>query len=456
MQALKDAIITSSALISINYDSDRPVFLSIDSSWCRVGWILAQECTDGCCRPACFGSISWNERESHHSQAKVKLYGLFQALRALHLYTIRVKNLVVEMDAQYVRGMLKNSDIQPNATINWWITVILLFNFKLVHVPAEKHHGPDGLSQCKPADGESEDDDPEDWINATLSLRLWGVSLTHTDHADQATTVWTLATELPANTDIRNTYTDITHTNFNNPDSPISANPKAHKVDEELKLIHHYLSTLQQPDHLNDTTRTRLLKRAKQFFLADDRLWHRQNQGCHQLYIPPHLRVSLIRNAHDNLGHRGFFSTCCTVLDRFWWPSLEHDVKWYISTCHQCQLRQTTKICIPPTVAIPAPLFCKVHVDTMFMPPAGGFRYITQARCSLTAWLEWRALCIETGRTLGMFLFEDILCRWGAVKEIVTNNGTPYVAGLDWLVDRYGIRHIRISPYNSHANGIVK
>ena len=456
MQALKDAIITSSALISIDYNSDRSVFLSIDSSWRGVGWILAQECADGRRRPARFGSISWNERESRYSQAKVELYGLFRALRALRLYTVGVKNLVVEMDAQYVRGMLKNPDIQPNATINRWIAAILLFDFKLVHVPAEKHHGPDGLSRREPADGESEDDDPEDWIDATLSLGLWGVSLTHADHADQAAAVWTLASGLPADTAIGNTYTDITHADFNNPDSPISANPKAHKADEELKLIHRYLSTLQQPDHLDDTARTRLLKRAKQFFLADDRLWRRQNQGRHQLYIPPHLRVSLIRDAHDNLGHRGFFSTRRTVLDRFWWPSLEHDVKWYISTCHQCQLRQTTKIRIPPTVAVPAPLFRKVHVDTMFMPPAGGFRYITQARCSLTAWPEWRALRVETGRTLGMFLFEDVLCRWGAVEEIVTDNGTPYVAALDWLADRYGIRHIRISPYNSRANGIVE
>jgi transposase InsO family protein len=92
----------------------------------------------------------------------------------------------------------------------------------------------------------------------------------------------------------------------------------------------------------------------------------------------------------------------------------------------------------------------------MFMPPAGGYRYIVQARCSLTAWPEWRALRTETGRTIGAFIFEEILCRWGAVGEIVTDNGTAYVAALDWLVDRYGIRHIRISAYNSQANGIVE
>jgi hypothetical protein len=92
----------------------------------------------------------------------------------------------------------------------------------------------------------------------------------------------------------------------------------------------------------------------------------------------------------------------------------------------------------------------------MFMPPAGGYRYIVQARCSLTAWPEWRALRVETGRTLATFIFEEILCRWGAVGEIVTDNGTAFVAALDWLANRYGINHIRISAYNSRANGIVE
>jgi hypothetical protein len=62
----------------------------------------------------------------------------------------------------------------------------------------------------------------------------------------------------------------------------------------------------------------------------------------------------------------------------------------------------------------------------------------------------------ETACTLGAFLFEDILCRWGAVEEIVTNNGTTFVAAVTWLTQKYGIHHIRISAYNSKANGIIE
>jgi hypothetical protein len=62
----------------------------------------------------------------------------------------------------------------------------------------------------------------------------------------------------------------------------------------------------------------------------------------------------------------------------------------------------------------------------------------------------------ENGRTLGAFLFEEVLCRWGGIEEIVTDNGTPFIAALDWLAEKYSIRHIRISAYNSKANRIVE
>ena len=54
------------------------------------------------------------------------------------------------------------------------------------------------------------------------------------------------------------------------------------------------------------------------------------------------------------------------------------------------------------------------------------------------------------------FIFKDILCCWGAVSELVTDNGPAFIQALDVLMSRYGIRHIRISPYNSQANGVVK
>ena len=446
MQRLKNAIVNSPALISIDYSTDRPVFLAVDSSFRGVGWILSQECADGKRRPSRFGSISWNERESNYSQPKIELFGLFRALRALRLHLIGVRNLVVEMDAVFIRGMLNNPDVQPNAVINRWIAAILLFDFKLVHVPADKHQGPDGLSRREPMEGEDDEEDPEDWIDRTLGLGIWTTSTSATFSL------------FIGNASISVLSTKVVDPDSTHADPPIEfpSSDKSRDAEAEMMKTQHYLETLRKPLDLNGDDWEKFFRRTKRYYLLDGRLWRHNPTGRDQLFISPSQRLAIVRAVHDDLGHKGIYSTRRTLLDRFWWPSLDQDVKWYINTCHQCQLRQTTKVRIPPVVPLPAPLFRKVYIDTMHMTPAAGFKYIIQARCSLTAWPEWRALRTETGTTIGRFIFEEILCRWGAVEEIVTDNGSAYIAALDWLANKYDIRHIRISAYNSRANGIVE
>ena len=119
-------------------------------------------------------------------------------------------------------------------------------------------------------------------------------------------------------------------------------------------------------------------------------------------------------------------------------------------------MRQVRQIVIPPTVAMPAAIFARIHIDTMFMPVSGGFKLIVQARCALTAYVEWRMLRRETEKTLADFIYQDILCRWGGVMEIITDNGAAFVKAMRRIEQQHGVHHIRISGYNSRANGLVE
>jgi transposase InsO family protein len=62
----------------------------------------------------------------------------------------------------------------------------------------------------------------------------------------------------------------------------------------------------------------------------------------------------------------------------------------------------------------------------------------------------------ENTRTLCAFIFEELLCRWGPITEIVTDNAPAYKIAVDELARKYGIHPIHVSPYNSQANGIVE
>jgi len=62
----------------------------------------------------------------------------------------------------------------------------------------------------------------------------------------------------------------------------------------------------------------------------------------------------------------------------------------------------------------------------------------------------------ENTKSLGTFIFKDLLCRWGPITKIITDNRPTFWVAVDNLAECYGIHPIQISPYNSQANGIVK
>jgi hypothetical protein len=137
-ETLKQLVCSAPTMRSIDYTSSNPIYLLVDSSFIAVGIILSQIDDQGIQCPAQYGSLPMGDAESHYSQPKLELYGLFRALHHYRLYIIGVQNLHVKVDAKYIKGMLNEPDLQPNATINRWIQEILPFNFTLYHVPATK------------------------------------------------------------------------------------------------------------------------------------------------------------------------------------------------------------------------------------------------------------------------------------------------------------------------------
>jgi hypothetical protein len=51
---------------------------------------------------------------------------------------------------------------------------------------------------------------------------------------------------------------------------------------------------------------------------------------------------------------------------------------------------------------------------------------------------------------------DHILCLWGSLREIVTDNGPAFLKVMEYLSKRYHLNHIHISGYNSRANGTVE
>ena len=426
---LKQCITSAPALRSIDYQSDAPIYISIDSSNIAVGFILSQEDENGKRHPARFGSLPFNEREARYSQPKLELYGCYRALRHWRLYLVGVKKLIVEVDAKYIKDMLNNPDLQPNAAINRWIQGILLFDFELHHIPGEKHRGPDALSRKEPT--------VEDWEEAEMD-------------EDRLDEIALLA--------------QVNYVTHNMPKDPEYAEAlpsfklSPTSQDQSLLQIREFLKTLRTPTFPTPQAKLRFMKKASHFFMKGPNMYKRRKAKLPLLVVfDIDKRLAILSAAHEKLGHRGAeYGVFYHIRDRFVWPHMYQDVKHHVSTCHQCQLWNTKRAEENPTIRTPSNIFVKLYADVLFMPNARGYKYIVIARCDLSHAAEGRALKNLKSKTVAKFFWEEIICRYGHIAEIVTDNGSEFAGACEELMKRYGIHQIRISPWNKHANGVVE
>src|ERR1700710_566282 len=273
MQRLKDAVMTSTALRRLDYESGREVILAVDTSVIAVGFILIQVGEDGKRYPARFGSLSLSEVESRYSQATLELYGLFRVLRAVRVWVFGIPILTVEIAAKYVKGMINNPDLQPNATINRWIAGILLFQFKLVHVPADKHTGANGLSRRPPSSLDPpEGNNHEDWLD-----HAYGFSM---ELLNSCTPKETPANQPRSDTDqslVSRVFVQVLQPTDNKSHIPRSL--KAQARDERILDFRKFLISRVRPDGLSDSEFESFIGLATRFFVLDGTLWRRDPHG---------------------------------------------------------------------------------------------------------------------------------------------------------------------------------
>jgi hypothetical protein len=312
---LKEQISSTPALRPVDYSSDNPIILSVDTSNTAVGFILAQLDEQGKRRPARYESLPIGKQESSYSQAMLELYGLYRALCHWRIHLVVAKKLQVEMDAKYVKGMLNSADPHPNAVMNRWIQGILMFNFELIHVPADKFVGPDALSRRKPIDDEHVADNDE-WLENMALLMLVPDLENFRDFC------FTTPTKLPYK-----------------PQELPSGRPGIRKQEDLLSEIYHFLSTYEKPVRDSVQTMKRFIKKATEFFLKDERMYKRNGTQVPLLVIfNSQKKIAILTQAHEKLGHRGEQAVYDLVRSRFHWPYLRPDVHHRVASCLECQI----------------------------------------------------------------------------------------------------------------------
>ncbi|KIO08932.1 hypothetical protein M404DRAFT_97203, partial [Pisolithus tinctorius Marx 270] len=223
----------------------------------------------------------------------------------------------VEVDVKYIKGMINNPDLQPNVMINCWIAGVLLFSFKLVHIPMDRHASPDGLS-CHPwlELDPPKDDNHEDWLDHFYSFsteavnnRLPPTSLSnHEHHSLPPPAYHWVSLPPPASFYLAFSVTADANNPSDAPENPaIPWSAKAPACEAKTEMIHTFLTTCEQPPDLTDAQYSSFFNSASHFFLLDDNLWSKEPHRWHQLVVNESKWYCLVKEAHDNLRHKGVF-----------------------------------------------------------------------------------------------------------------------------------------------------
>ena len=224
-----------------------------------------------------------------------------------------------------------------------------------------------------------------------------------------------------------------------------------------------FLETGKYPAQFNQKQKQQLKKAAKYFVNKNGTLYHQDELDSNnfQRVIKQNELETVLYNTHDSplAGHLKLEATLSRLQNKYFWYNMHRTVKDYINNCEICQREGRRQKNEPlRTIKVDQP-FSKVGIDIVGPLPCTtkNNRYIVVAMDYLTKWPEARAIPDATAVSVASFFYEDIICRHGCPKEIVSDNGSAFISQMvESMLERHQIKHRLISPYHPQSNGLVE
>jgi hypothetical protein len=429
----KEAMKQCGVIRPINYDNIEkyPPILAIDASQIACGVELAQMDEQGRRRPARYMSIYYNEVQQRYSQPKLELYGIYVGMRAARQWVHGCK-FILETDCSSVKQMI-NAPSFPSASEARWCWYIQTNHFELRHVPGYKHKTADALSRRPKQPDDSEEEDPEEYLDQRC-----GNVLAHP---------------------VVSTFEDDRAPYDDWDGSPVTMG----KYLGDWKLIVDHLQSLSWPDEISVKERERISREAQKYLLLGGTLYRRSadlTKGIPvEVVLDPRRQESILNSLHEEGGHKGERGTYLRVRERFYWPGLGKTIGQHVKTCEECQHRDYRHYEGTRTNPEVPVLFGKWDIDCISMgsnPDGVSPQYIVIARDNLTGWAEAKALVSIKAQPVADFFFSQVIARYGVVARVTSDNGTEFLGEFKRLLVKYGIPQIRTSPYNPSANGVIE
>ena len=205
---------------------------------------------------------------------------------------------------------------------------------------------------------------------------------------------------------------------------------------------------------------------ADHYVVSDDVLYHvyfptnrrRPEHMIKQLVVPFSRRKDLLIKYHNSLvggGHQGLDRTYSALILKYFWPKMYTEVQRFISSCDICQRTKKRHTRPPPLTPLPVvPPFHRWHVDFLKLAATPeGYQYLLLFVDAGSKWCEAIPTKKQTAETVAKCLYQEIITRYGAPVELVSDQGRQFKSKLvKAMAELYDIKLNYTSPYHPQTN----
>ena len=441
---LKEALINSPLLAFPEFNT--PFKLYTDGSYSGIGAILTQS-QNGLERVVAYTGRALNVHETNYPITEIEALSMIHAVSQFDVY-LRHAPFTVYSDHSALRPLFQTKD--ATGRLGRWILFMQGYKYEILYRPGQNMGHADALSR-------------RDYPRNTDSLELEpyiGLDMYNNVAVSTPSQVQNISPNLVKTSVLATDIQTCDSTEIPDWDELVTLQ----EVDHDCRPIIRYLRDKILPE--NDIEARHLLLKIDQYTLYDSILYHIRNprgkEPHRQVVVPASLRKTVLTQTHSDVlgGHFGQDRTYALIQLRYYWPGMYTDVSTFVSQCISCnqKKRPCSKIKAPlQPLPIPSSPFERISVDVVGPLPVthSGKKYLLCFTDHLTRYPEVFAVSDIKASTVARIFFDEIVCRHGAPRELLSDRGTNFLSNLvKETCKLFGTQQKFTSPYRPQTNGL--